>query len=91
MGICDGCIFHADTWSEELRKEYNGCTIFLIEKVSPMIEQFRRDFEYDEQIIFDYIDVPQVGFGWIKTNVMAVNDQLIVKDVIKCAFFEGKK
>ena len=85
MGLCDNCLYRASTWSEELNKQgYVGCKISLVPYIN------LDDMIKEQQDWFDYIDVDQIGFGWIKVGGMCYNDQPILKDVKKCKFYEGK-
>lgn len=87
MSLCDRCRFRLNTWSEELRIDYNGCGILLNpDKIVQKILNYN-----DEKLLTDYlfsiIDIDQISFGWVTDGKMAINDQLIVKDVNDCKKF----
>ena len=85
MSKCDHCYHRTDTWSEKLKEQgLNVCNIVLVYKAN------FEDIIKDQQDWFDYIDVDQIGFGWIKIGGMCYNEQPILKNVKKCKWFERK-
>jgi hypothetical protein len=81
--FCDDCLYRADTWSKDLMEQgYNGCKIPVVPYIS-LEDKIKTDQDW-----FDYIDVDQIGFGWIKVGGMCYNQCPIVKDVKKCKFYE---
>ena len=65
-------------------RSFSGCRVALVPYIS------LEDKIKDQQDWFDYIDVDQIGFGWIKIGGMCYNEQPILKNVKKCKWFERK-
>jgi hypothetical protein len=70
-----------DTWSEELRKDHVGCSILGKEK---------HDGGIDEDEIFEVIDAPFIGTGWVTNGTMSFNNMLITKDTRSCKKFVAR-
>jgi hypothetical protein len=74
MSLCDTCENKRKTWSDELPKEgYNGCILL-----------YDAETQKDINNIVDNIEADVIGTGWVTLGSFAVNNQLIVKNVVSC-------
>ena len=76
-GICLSCHRRLHTWSENLRESYNGCNLFLDEKITCSVDS-----------ITDGIKAEVIALGWVGNGVMAFNNQLIVRNATHCTYFQ---
>lgn len=80
---CDLCCFKTSTWSESLTESgHNGCRLLLCEYIN--------NKPTNEQEMAAGINAEVLGLGWIKPGHICYNDQIIVRNVKSCKFFQER-
>ena len=89
MALCEHCRRRLKPWAESLRDIWNGCNILLDEDVlSPLIAEYKCEENILQELLFpDNIVADEYGTGWVTNNVQAFNNQLLIKNTIKCKYF----